>query len=748
MYYMKKGFTRALLALLICACFPSFATDNFWQKFDGKSAPSRLPMNVHPETYDIYTLTQENMHFFLSQIGTDPDHATSILLPTPGSTMREFLIWETPMMEAGLAEKFPEIRTYTAVAADNPGVSAKLDYTDFGLSAMIYDGANSYFIDPYSNATDGYYIVFYQKNLKITNTTACQFNHQESLMPEGIPVTLPAKNTAAKQNGSIRHIYRLAVSCTGEYAEAVVGMNPTKPQVMSKIIATVNRINGVYERELSVSFNLVIGNDDIIYTDPATDPYSCNLNLTCLINEVQTNIAATIDNDNYDIGHIFCTAGGGLAALSATCSNGSKAMGTSTTGGPDDFGVPLHEMGHQFGANHTFSANSGGCMGNGAEENDYEPGSGSTIMSYGGLCDPNNVATFSDNYFHVASLVEINNFLTTQGSSSGCGSTQNGLNSVNIPDIIDSFNIPTNTPFELRAPKAVASQPSAPITYNWEQFDLGNFGGTEAQNGSATSGPIMRSYLPDTNRLRDFPIARILDNSYTDVGERLPMASRTVRFKLTARSVYQGWGSFEFTDSVVRLQVGGSGAFRVTQPSTDQTWDPGETQTITWNFGTTDQSPIDCHAVNIYLSLDNGASFPILLVSNAPNTGTYDLTVPDVYTTEGRIKVEGLANVFYDVGKGKLNITGTNGIRDMSLNSSLQVYPNPASNQIHIRNKIKTNNATFGIRMYNLLGRQVWTGKMTEDITIPCSSFARGIYLIRITNDQTGTMMTYKVSLK
>jgi hypothetical protein len=367
-------------------------------------------------------------------------------------------------------------------------------------------------------------------------------------------------------------------------------------------------------------------------------------------------------------------------------------------------------------------------------------------MSYAGSCPPNNVASYSDDYFHVASLLEINNFLTTQGS--GCGTTQTGLNSVNIPDIVDSFNIPTNTPFELRAPIAYSSQPNASIAYSWEQFDLGNFGGTEAQNGSATSGPIMRSYLPDTNRVRDFPIARILDNSYTGVGERLPQANRTVRFKLTARSVYQGWGSFEFTDSVVRLRVGGSGPFRVTQPAAAETWNPGETKTITWNFGNTDQLPIDCHAVNIYLSLNDGATFPILLVSNAPNTGTYDLVVPNVHTTQGRIKVQGLANVFYDVGKGKLNITGTDGIADIPFRNSLSVYPNPATNQINIQFDGKYTGATFQVTMHNLIGRTVWSGEMKKQISIPSAAFARGIYLIQIVDKQTGTMATYKMSLK
>src|SRR5690606_23323401 len=117
-------------------------------------------------------------------------------------------------------------------------------------------------------------------------------------------------------------------------------------------------------------------------------------------------------------------------------------------------------------------------------------------------------------YFHVSSFNEISAFLTTNGST--CGMTGAGTNPVSIPQIVDSFTIPKNTPFELTAPEATAAQTEAAIYYSWEQYDLGNFESTESSNGTAEEGPNMRSYIPDTVRTRSYPTYDLINNgSYT-----------------------------------------------------------------------------------------------------------------------------------------------------------------------------------------------------------------------------------------
>lgn len=748
---IRNLFTKVAAGLMVLAFTQSYAGDNYWKKFDGKTAPSRQPMSVAAKEYNIFVLDQSAMRTFLFDLSINYDNAKQILLPAPDQKFRSFHVWKTPMMEAGLADRYPEIQTFTAVADDDPGVTAKIDFTLFGFSALIYDGDKSFVIDPYNNEADGYYVAYYKKDYQ-SNIAAGVCGVSSEMAPtNGAPTTFePWGVPAQKLNGSVRHTYRLALSCTGEWATSEVGINSTKAQVLSKMAIMVNRINGYYERELSVHLELIANNDDVIYTNPAIDPYNCNLNKGCLIGEVQSNITNVIGPANYDIGHIVSTEGGGLAQVSSVC-GGGKASAVSS-GNPSNVSVMLHEMGHQFGSNHTFSAGTGGCAGNGNESTAYEPGAGISIMSYSGLCDPNNVGGPLDDYFHVSSLNEINSFLTTQGSS--CGVINAGTAPVNVSPIYDSFYIPKNTPFELIAPVATAPQPTASIRYSWEQWDLGNFEGTEANNANAPDGPLFRSYDPTASRIRSYPeytniIAGTYGDGATGKGQRIPKLSRTIRFKLTVRSVYQGWGTFRFIDSVVRLKVDGfSSDFRVTSQAAAETWNPGETKNVTWQIGNTDQDSVKCKWVNIYLSLDDGATFPYLMVANAQNTGSYNVTVPDVATTTGRIKVKGAGNVFYDINKGALTITGNPlGVPELLLHEDLVVFPNPATDRVVIMNKNVYGKNLKAI-MYNAVGQHVWAGDLKGRTEISVGNMPRGNYMIQVIDVASGVRTTHKVVLR
>lgn len=757
---IKNKLTTIAASLMLLSLGNAHAGNkNYWKNLESKVAPSAKPMRVSASTYNIFSLNNEAMRSFLNSVDENPENAKIIELPTPDFQFKRYRIWKTPIMEKELADKYQEIQTFTAELEDNPAVTAKIEMTVFGFSAMVYDGGKTYFIDPYNNENDGYYVAFYKKNyIKTGNFGGCEFNKQTGVLPGsgGTPATIDSDEDedviAPKTNGSVRRTYRLALSCTGEYAIAVVGLpNPTKPMVFSKMVSTVNRINGYYQREVAVEFNLIAANETIIFTDPATDPYNGNLNLSILINEVQTVVTNNIGEGNYDIGHILCTAGGGLAQLNAICASGSKARGTSTSGSPNDVGTILHELGHQFGANHTFSANSGGCNGNGNEPTAYESGAGVTIMSYSGACAPNNAGFAEDEYFHVSSLNEITSVLNTQGNT--CGSTATGNAPVVVVNLADSFNIPKNTPFELMAPISTASPSNAAILYNWEQWDLGNFGETEANNGNSVDGPLFRSYDPSTNRNQTYPIyTEITSGNYgvgpTGAGQRMANVARTIRFKLIARSVFLGWGTHHFIDSVVRLKVDENASnFRVTSHPSSDTWNPGEVKTITWDVGNTTSNNVNTGSVNIFLSLDDGKTFTHQLVTNAPNNGSYNITVPDVYTTKGRIKVKGAANVFFDINKGEITINGNpNSVKNVAQSNQFAIYPNPATNSITVSNALK-NKEQLKLVMYNAIGQKVWDGTLNENIQIKTDAFARGNYMIQAT-DNKGNNSTLKVVLQ
>jgi len=768
---IRNLFMKVTAGLLVLACSQSFAGTNYWQKFDGKIAPSRNPMSVTTKDYTVFSLDQNAMKNFLFNLSTDPDQAQAIVIPTPDRKFMNFHIWKSPMMEKELADRYPDIQTFTAVSDDDPAVTAKIEYTVFGFSALIYNGSNTFFIDAYNHDVDGYYVAYYKKDFySAIQTAPCLVTEADQIKPSdnSTPVELNTEDggtTANKINGSVRHIYRLALSCTGEYAVSVGGANPTKQQILSIMVASVDRINGYYEREFSVKMNLIGNNDAIIYLDPTTDPYQCNNNLNCLIGEVGTTITNVIGDANYDIGHIFCTAGGGLAQLSAVC-GGGKARGTSSSGGSNDIHVPLHEMGHQFGSNHTFSANTGGCNGNRGDATAYEPGGGISTMSYSGLCDPNNVGGPSDDYFHVSSLMEIGAFLNGQGST--CGVDSAGSTPVTIPTITtDTFYIPRNTPFELTAPIDIVKTTNPDQTtlfYNWEQFDVLDVTATpdpvEANAATMAKGPLFKSYYPTTDRRRAYPeYTNINANTYGDgangAGQRISKVSRDINFKLSVRSIYRGWGTFNFTDYNIYLKTDPNvHDFRATEPSTDQTWTPGESKTVKWVIpkdqpGVADS--VKANWVNIYLSYDDGKTFPKLLVANANGAaGQYTLTVPaDVgYSTEGRIKVQGTGNAFFDIAKGKILVNGTvTGIPQVNNSvSNVSIYPNPANNMITVKNKAM--GTTLSLVMYNVIGQQVWSGEVTDQTNIEVASFARGNYLIQVINGNTGERHTEKVALK
>ena len=104
------------------------------------------------------------MKSFLATVSTDPDQAKQIFIPTPDHKYMSFHIWNTPVMEKELSDKYPDIHTFTAVSDDNPAITAKIGYTMFGFSALIYNGSNSFVIDAYNRDVDGYYVAYYKKD--------------------------------------------------------------------------------------------------------------------------------------------------------------------------------------------------------------------------------------------------------------------------------------------------------------------------------------------------------------------------------------------------------------------------------------------------------------------------------------------------------------------------------------------------------------------------------------------------------
>lgn len=650
---MKKFYLFSL-AFLVLGMYSAQSQHTYWKDVSESEANrSGSERQIIPIKYRTLSL---NVNAFRSVLAAAPREfgagreAHVVALPMPDGSFQRFAIEEYAMMEPGLQAMSPEIRTYTGKGIDDPTATAKLDWTYAGFHAMILSAAQgSVWIDPYSRGNLSHYISYHKKDL-----APKLFIETGVLDPDNLAGQSHARiNGGPCLAGQLRS-YRLAVACTGEYAAAVGGTSAAL--LRSAIVTSVNRVNGVYETEVSVRLVLVNNNNLIEYLNAATDPFTGNNNAAVLINESQTVINANIGAANYDIGHTFSTGGGGLAQLGCVCTNSAKARGITglpnPVGDAYDIDFVAHEIGHQFGGQHTFNAATDNCAGNGSTSANAEPGSGSTIMAYAGICGINDLQPNSDPHFHAISFDQIGTF-SRSGTGSTCGTVINTGNQAPVVNAGTNFTIPINTPFTLTG--SATDPDGEPLTYCWEQINVGGpFGNWNAPSGAA---PIFRSFRPVTSPSRTFPRMQDLANNTTTIGEILPSYARTLNFRLTARDNRPTAGGVCYAEMAVT--VSGATAFSVTSQSTATNWvaNGSNTATITWTVAGTTAAPFNVANVDILLSVDGGLTFPYTILSNTPNDGTQSITIPSVPTTRGRIMVRSRGNIFFDINTGTITIT-------------------------------------------------------------------------------------------
>lgn len=622
-----------------------------------------------------------------------------IELPMPYGGTQRFAIAESPIMAPELAAKFPELTTYWGRGVDDPAATGRFDLTPTGFHGMVVSPNGSFYIDPWQRDDTAHYQSYYKHDFSSDRSFDCTVERDPELTPD----VLGENGQGGDRSGTQLRTYRTVVAATGEYTAYHGG---TVAAGMAAIVTAMNRVNEVYEREVSIHMTLVANNDLVVYTNSGTDPYTNN-NGSTMLGQNQANLDAVIGTANYDIGHVFSTGGGGIAGLAVICRAGLKARGV--TGLPAPIGDPFyidyvaHEMGHQYAGNHTFNGNAGSCAGgNRNAATAYEPGSGSTIMAYAGICGSQNLQTHSDDYFHWVSIQEIVNY-TNFGAGNGCPvTTATGAIEPTVDAGTGGFAIPLSTPFALTA----TATTTGTAYYCWEEADLGAAGHPNAPSGNA---PIFRSFDPVTSPSRTFPKQSDLLNNVHTIGELLPTYTRSLNFRVTVRDVQAGGVGVNYDN--LAFTVASSGPFLVTDPNTAVTWSAGALETVTWDVAGTTAAPVSCANVNILLSVDGGVTWPYTLASNTPNDGVEQVNAPAVVTTTARVKVEAADNVFFDISNTNFEIQTSTGVADAPIFGRPQLLgnqPNPFGAQTTL-SFVMPRAAQVNLEVFDLAGRRVRT---------------------------------------
>lgn len=600
--------------------------------------------------------------------------AVVVTLPMPDGSFARFRIEESPSMDPALAARFREIKSYRGRGIDDPVASVRFDWSPFGFHALILSNGSAVNILPPNRNDITTYASYYDQGAAF-ECLVTESQQRQLGKASGTGINLAV--------GSTLCTYRIAVAATNEYC-ADLGGNTVAGTVAS-INSFLNGINVIYERELSVHLNLV-NNTSIIYSGDnnvcggsactsANDPYT-NGDTGAMLNEVRPDLLAKVGQANYDVGHVLGTNSGGQAFIGVVCNDNSGIKGGGATGmfapagNSSAVGLWAHELGHQFGGNHTQNGTSGSCnnfLGSPQRHGStaYETGSGITIMSYAGSCGSDNIANTRDLRFHAGTFAEINAFLATATCNMGNWiATGNQVPTINAgPARI----IPRNTPFTLTATGSDPDASDVPnLTYIWEQIDAGgtdffNPPYTDAGDSSATTRPIFRVFSPVNSPSRTFPsLTYILNNANTppaivggfQTAENLPQIGRALNFRSTIRDNRGG-----VNDSSVALTVdGNSGPFLVTAPNGGEVWSGA--RTVNWSVNNTNNAPVSAASVKISLSTDGGNTFPITLVATTPNNGSAIVTLPNgIVSSTARIKIEGIGNIFFDISDANFTIT-------------------------------------------------------------------------------------------
>jgi hypothetical protein len=664
------------------------APNTIWQPLNG--LVNLPPQAGIPAQARAFQLKRAALEQVLNQAPPESSHAVRPLLPLPlpDGKFVYFQLEASPSLEPDLAARFPDIKSFRGYAVDDTAMTMRGDLSPRGFHAFILAGAELINVQPVSANSEADYVSF-SSAVPQEGSIQCLVRDIHNMNPANLTGERAlAPDVAQVAVGPTRRNYRIAIAATWEYCNQYGG--GTNAGTVASLNTWLNAANLIYERDVAVHLNLV-NDTDVFYTSErgfsaGSDPYD-NSDVGQMLNQVRSDLRDKVGSANYDVGHVLGQLGGlgasGVAYVGVVCSNSDfdgqgplKGGGATLVGGSAGnniaLGVWVHELGHQFGANHSFNGTQDACAApshNNATS--WETGGGSTIMAYPSICGEDNITNTRDMRFHAGSYAEITSYIAGSATCFTNTSTGNSAPTVNGGG---DYTIPRQTPFTLTATGGDPNSGDVPnLTYTWDQIDAG--GSQFPQNGSAasyndasdpptTTRPIFRSFAPSASPSRTFPSLTYILNNANDppdmtgsfkTAEELPRIGRSLNFRVLIRDNRAGGGGVN-EDSVLLTVAGNAGPFHVTAPNTTTTWTGGSTQTVTWDVSNTNVAPVGCGSVRILASTDGGGSFPYVLASNTPNDGSATVTAPNVASTTVRIKVEAIGNIFFDISDANLTI--------------------------------------------------------------------------------------------
>ncbi len=608
-----------------------------WQRLSKTDSAIAManPSKHNHDVQQVYNVNLEAFKTIIHKNSNQRSNTTIIEIPNEKGELEQFHVKESELFHPDLQAKFPQIRTYVGFNVKNPSITVRFRISPKGIKSMRFTPSEDVtYIESLHNDTSKCIVYKEHHRNNSHNPVKCGVIDQMSNANIGSNVLM--KNA----DDGITRVYRLAVATTGEFTDQAGG---TVADAMTIIADTVLYINEIFEGDFNVSLQLIANNDTIIYTDPNTDPFTVRANYNA---EIQSDLNLRIGASDYDIGHLFgaVDANGDAGAIGTVCVDGFKGRGYTSV---DNFNANIngfnrlvaHEMGHQFGANHTWTHD-----GNEFSNVQVEPGSGSTIMSYAGTTGNTDVTGDREDYFHAVSIQQVTNYV----KSTSCHTVRNNGNAVPAVSAGNDFTIPRGTPFELDG-NANDPNPGDALTFCWEQIDE-NDARTTLPNAFNTDGVAFRSFLPSPESNRYFPEMNIIKTGATSsMWEVIPQVSRALTFRLTVRDNALNGGANNSDDMVVNVNAS-AGPFVITSPNTNVSWEVGTSKTITWDVAGTTANGINALNVDILLSTFSGNDdFPEVLASNVPNDGSHTITVPDFPGVFNRIMVKASDNIFFDV---------------------------------------------------------------------------------------------------